>query len=85
MLLLGGAGGAAVASDRRNRTESAIGGALGGGAGYTVGKSMGGTNGGYVGAALGAAGGSALGNKISKDRYTEKSSKHWKKKHRRHH
>ncbi len=77
---LGGAGGAAVASDRRHRTESAIGGALGGGAGYTVGKSMGGTNGGYVGAALGAAGGSALGNKISKDRYTEKSSKHWKKK-----
>ena len=40
---------------------------------------MGGTNGGYVGAALGAAGGSALGNKISKDRYTTKSSKHWKK------
>ena len=68
-----------------NTTHVAAASALGSVAGTAIGKSMGGTNGGYVGAALGAAGGSALGNKISKDRYTEKSSKHWKKKHRRHH
>lgn len=78
-------GGAAVASDKRHRTESAIGGAIGGGAGYTVGKSMGGTNGGYVGSALGAAGGAALGNKISKDKqYDSYHGKKWKKKHKHH-
>lgn len=86
---LGGAGGAAVASNRRDRTSSAIGGGLGGVGGYTVGRNVGGTNGGYIGAALGAAGGSALGNKISKDRAEERyydngNHRGWKKHHRHH-
>ncbi|MCX2643483.1 glycine zipper domain-containing protein, partial [Klebsiella pneumoniae] len=84
---LGGAGGAAVASDKRNRTESAIGGGVGGVGGYALGKQMGGSTGGLIGSALGAAGGAALGNKIAKDKDDDRryyNSRQWNKKYRRH-
>lgn len=72
---IGGAGGSAAASDKRSRTESAVGGGLGAVGGYTVGRNTGVRNGDLIGAAVGAAGGAALGNKIAKDKAEEKAEK----------
>ena len=65
---LGGAGGAAVSADKRDRNGAAIGAALGSAGGYSVGKNMAGSNGGYIGAALGGGAGAVLGTKVSEDR-----------------
>ncbi len=72
---VGGAGGSAAASDKRNRTESAVGGGLGAVGGYTVGRNTGLQNGDLIGAAVGAAGGAALGNKIAQDKAEAKAEK----------
>ena len=62
-------------SNKRDRTEAAIGAGLGGVVVIPVGRNMGGTNGGYIGAAFWCGRWCGIRSKVGQDRAAENATK----------